>query len=265
MSLPVLTRLIPIVLVFGAASCASATGGTATVSLASGAVPDSLTSTSVPATVASAPGPTQDRAADTSRAEGALLLLGDLPGPGWAAKQQLSEPSLDEITVDCGPVTARLKEAKKLLDEAPLVRSPRFSPGQGVELQQTIAVLPAERNANRVVEIYRDPAVPECLGKIAANDLGEGASAEGIVVSGPPVVEPFVVITDADDTVGFQTTLPVRVQGQDRFITVIQLDIRAGRAISELLLTSIGKPTAEEMQSLAVPAIKRMAEAFGQP
>ena len=171
---------------------------------------------------------------------------------------------MQEIKVDCGSVTDRLKEAKKLLDAAPLVRSPRFSPGQGVELQQTIAVLPAERNANRVVEIYRDPAVPECLGKIAANDLGDAAEAEGVEVSGVPVVEPFVVTTDADDTVGFRTTLPVRVQGQDRFITVIQLDIRAGRAISELMLTSVGKPTADEMQSLAVPAIKRMADAFGE-
>lgn len=203
----------------------------------------------------------QDRAADAKKAEAALLTVDDLPGADWKAKQQISDEEDPGFTSDCGSFTRKVKDAKALFDAAPHARSPRFSPGQGVELNEMVSVLASVDEADRIMAVYSDRAMPDCVATIVQDQIAQG-DAKDVTFVGAPEVAPLDLETTADDTAGFLVTAQVEKAGQQFTVWIVYCELQVGRALAELQLSTLVNPTVNDARTLAKPAVRRLAEQF---
>ncbi len=267
-----LPRALALVVAGVLAVAACSGGGGQTAELGSGAAAPtsapasatSSTSTAPPSSsgVTAAPATSAPDTADVAKARAALVTVDDLPGADWKAKEQLAKPDPPGFSADCGTFTRKVKDIKDLMDRSPQSRSPRFSTGPGVELGESVVVLPTEADAERLIAVYSDRSMPTCIVAIFREQIDRG-DAPGLVVEGDPVVQAVDLASAADDTVSFLITAKVSQNGVTATVYMVLAELRVGRAVGELQYTTVQPPLTNDVRALVKPALRRLNEQFG--
>lgn len=270
-TMAVLSWTVAVVVVLVSAGCrtpapatatmdATASGTGSSVGGSGGTGPDPSTP---PGTVA------QDRQADERRAERAVLVPADLPGTWTEGDPNPPDESKSE-PLDCGSFSDEVEEADRLGDAVPEGRSPYLLGGNGAQLTEVVGVFAGQADADRLMSIYSDRAMPDCIARLVRQQASSGSATGSTAGTAPPVsvigepdVSVYDVTSDADDTVGFRIDVQIEQGGKRGPVSVVFVYLRVDRAVAQLQLTTVGAPPKADVQQIVDVAAVKLREFLG--
>jgi len=199
---------------------------------------------------------------DPALARRAALNVSDLPA-GWREKKHNTAGEKKGDAVRNGIRECRsYQEIRKLAKKSPLVNRD-FAKSSSSEIDSTVAVLPTDQQARRVLSASRDRDVAACieksLKKLLADELiasqGRGGTVTALDV-GALSVEPV-----GDETTGYEVVATLSAQGLSPKLYLDVEFVRVGRAVAYFVFTDLLSPLTDGRDSAVNAVVGRLAGA----
>ncbi|MCB0993466.1 MAG: DUF2510 domain-containing protein [Acidimicrobiales bacterium] len=199
-------------------------------------------------------GSDRDREADQARAEGAVLVLADLPA-GWEAGPADPDSATTEFTAEgCDHLTDVTARA----DDEPNADSPSFEETAGVSaIENSIAVFGGNGDANSFLDRLAQPETGPCLENLIRDAFEESAEESPVInsdsitrVEATPLAPVF-----GDRAVGWRVAIDVELGGDTATFFSDLLMVRVDRAVSAFQFQNAFTPFDAGVQTTAITAV----------
>ena len=198
--------------------------------------------------------PERPKAVEQRIARSATLKLNDFPS-GWAAKDDTDDGS------DSDSPCKAIEDAKGITTARR--NSPTFEGEGESQVENSVYVFADGQAAENAFAELSGPETRACIRDAAVDGIEEKAKGEDLEVGEVESGE-LRVDTVADDTAAARFTIPLSSQGIDVDATIDLVFVRAQRAVSFLVLTSVFTPFDETLRGeLTRTAGRRLEDAVG--